>query len=327
MENNGKQLRADEIVICIPIYNDWEPLAALIREIDRKVATPEKDVSVVIVDDGSTEAVTVDHYSRTTNIKKIEILHLRRNLGHQRAIALGLSYVYTNYTGKAVVIMDGDGQDAPGHIQSLYDCCEKNGFEKIIFAKRAKRNDGRLFKIGYFSYKIMHYLLTGIKVEVGNYSIIPFHLLDRLMGVSEIWNHYAASVFHARLPLEMIPIPRGERIAGEPKMNYTSLVIHGMRAISVFGETVAVRLLFFITGMMLFCGAGLSATTLIQLFTDATTPGWAAGLAGILVVLMAILFLLATFSVLFLFSARNRLVFLPLRDWQHFIQRSRTIHE
>ncbi len=105
--------------------------------------------------------------------------------------------------------MDGDGEDDPKDVKTLIDRCCKREFRKIIFAKRSKRRDGKIFKLGYISYKIVHYLLTGVKVEVGNFSIIPYQLLNRLMGVSEIWNHYAAAVFHARLPLEMIPIPRG----------------------------------------------------------------------------------------------------------------------
>ena len=180
--------------------------------------------------------------------------------------------------------------------------------------------------MGYISYKIVHYLLTGIKVEVGNFSIIPCQLLNRLMGVSEIWNHYAASVFRAKLALEMIPIPRGERIAGKSKMNYTSLIVHGMSAISVFGETVAVRLLCVVSLLMLCTIGGLVTTMLMKFFTDFAIPGWATNLSGILGIVLLNLFLLAIFSVLMMLNSRDRLSFLPMRDWQYFIETSMTIH-
>ena len=222
--------------------------------------------------------------------------------------------------------MDGDGEDDPKDIKILLDRCRKREFRKIIFAKRSKRSEGKFFKFGYISYKIVHFLLTGIKVEVGNFSIIPYHLLYRLMGVSEIWNHYAASVFRARLPLEMIPIPRGERIAGKSKMNYTSLIVHGMSAISVFGETVAVRLLCTVSLLMLFTLGGLLTTILIKFYTDLAIPGWATNLTGILGIVLLNLFLLAIFSVLMMLNSRDRLSFLPIRDWQYFIETSMTIH-
>jgi glycosyltransferase involved in cell wall biosynthesis len=327
MDRTNNQSDIKKLVFCIPVYNDWEAVAVLIEKLDHEMSMLDDSVSILIVDDGSTEIVPAKLSKAPSNIDKIEIIHLRRNLGHQRAIAMGLSYIYVNYECQAVLIMDGDGEDDPKDVKTLIDRCCKRDFRKIIFAKRSKRGDGKIFKLGYISYKIVHYLLTGVKVEVGNFSIIPYQLLNRLMGVSEIWNHYAASVFCAKLPLEMIPIPRGERIAGKSKMNIISLVVHGMSAVSVFGETVAVRLLCFIGLFMLLTLAGLAATVLIKFFTDIAIPGWATNLTGILGIVLLNLLLLATFSVLLMLNSRDRLSFLPLRDWQYFVENSRTIHD
>ena len=327
MDSIKKHLSNQNLVFCIPIYNDWEAVAVLIEKLDHELALLEGRVSILLVDDGSTEIIPSKLTHTPSNIDDIEIIHLRRNLGHQRAIALGLSYIYANYGCQDVLVMDGDGEDDPKDVKALIECCRKMGGHKIIFAKRTKRRDGKIFKIGYVSYKILHYLLTGIKVEVGNFSIIPYQLLKRLMGVSEIWNHYAASVFHARLPLDMIPIPRGERIAGEPKMNIISLVGHGMSAISVFGETVAVRMLCFIGLIMALTLSGLTATVCIKLFTDLAIPGWATNLTGILGIVLLNLLILATFAVLLMLNSRDRLGFLPLRDWHYFVDHSSKIHE
>jgi len=314
------------LIICIPAYNDWESVTVLLEKLDLEIAMLDGSVSILIVDDGSTENPPDKLSKAPLHIDKIEIIQLRRNLGHQRAIAMGLSYIYANYECQAVLIMDGDGEDDPKDVHTLIDHCCRRKLCKIIFAKRSKRSDGQIFKFGYISYKIVHYLLTGIKVEVGNFSIIPYQMLNRLMGVSEIWNHYAASVFHARLPLEMVPIPRGERIAGKSRMNYTSLIVHGMSAISVFGETVAVRLLCVVSLLMLFTIGGLVTSVLIRFCTDLVIPGWATNLTGILGIVMLNLLLLAIFSVLMMLNSRDRLSFLPIRDWQYFIEKSVTIY-
>jgi glycosyltransferase involved in cell wall biosynthesis len=327
MDRINNQSGNQDFIFCIPVYNDWEAVAVLIERLDHEIAMLDGSVSILIVDDGSTENVPVKFSKTPSNIDKIEIIHLRRNLGHQRAIAMGLSYIYANYECQAVLIMDGDGEDDPKDVKTLIDRCCKREYRKIIFAKRSKRSDGIIFKLGYISYKIVHYLLTGIRVEVGNFSIIPFHLLNRLMGVSEIWNHYAASVYCAKLPLEMIPIPRGERIAGKSKMNLISLVVHGMSAISVFGETVAVRLLCFVGLLVTLTLAGLATTVLIKFFTDLAIPGWATNLTGILGIVLLNLLLLATFAVILMLNSRDRLSFLPLRDWQYFVENNRTIHD
>ena len=322
-----KQTCFQHIIICIPVYNDWESVLVLIDKLDHEIATLDGSVSVLLVDDGSTDPVPKKLSKEPANIDRVDIIHLRRNLGHQRAIALGLSFIHANRKCQAVLIMDGDGEDAPRDVKTLIDRCCKRKFRRIIFAKRSKRSDSIVFRLGYVSYKIIHYLLTGIRVEVGNFSIIPYQLMQKLMGVSELWNHYAAAVFQAKLPLEMIPIPRGERIFGESKMNLISLVVHGMSAISVFGETVAVRLLCIVSLFWLLAIGCLVAIVSIKFFTDLIAiPGWATNLTGILSIVLLNLLLLAIFSVLMMLSSRNRLGFIPIRDWQYFVESSRTIH-
>ena len=326
MDRTNHQSDNLKFIICIPVYNDWEALAVLIERLDHALAMLDNRVSLLIVDDGSTEGAPAKFSKALSNIDKIEIIHLHRNLGHQRAIAMGLAYIYANHECQAVLLMDGDGEDDPRDVKTLIERCSKWSFRKIIFARRSKRHDGIVFRMGYISYKIVHYLLTGIRVEVGNFSIIPYHLLRRLMGVSEIWNHYAAAVFHAKLPLEKVSIARGERILGKSKMNLISLVVHGMSAISVFGETVAVRVLCLVSLLMLLTLAGLAATVSIKFFTDFAIPGWATNLTGILFIVLLNLLLLAIFSVLMMLNSRDRLSFLPVRDWQYFIDDNRTIY-
>ena len=326
MDRTNNPSGIQNLIVCIPVYNDWDSVTVLLEKLDHEIAMLDSKVSILIVDDGSTENPPDKISKAPSHIDKIEIIQLRRNLGHQRAIAMGLSFIYANYECQAVLIMDGDGEDDPKDVHTLIDRCCRRNLCKIIFAKRSKRSDGQIFKLGYISYKIVHYLLTGIKVEVGNFSIIPYQMLNRLMGVSEIWNHYAASVFHARLPLEMVPIPRGERIAGKSRMNYTSLIVHGMSAISVFGETVAVRLLCVVSLLMLFTIGGLVTNVLIRFCTDLAIPGWATNLTGILGIVMLNLLLLAIFSVLIMLNSRDRLSFLPIRDWQYFIEKTITIY-
>jgi hypothetical protein len=58
-----------------------------------------------------------------------------------------------------------------------------------------KRREGLVFRAGYLAFRILHRALTGRGVEVGNFSVVPFPMLARIVGISEIWNHYAAGVY------------------------------------------------------------------------------------------------------------------------------------
>ena len=75
-------------------------------------------------------------------IGRVEVLHLRRNLGHQRAIAIGLAFVEAERPRcRAVVLMDSDGEDAPEDVPRLVARCEQEGRRKIVFAERTKRSE------------------------------------------------------------------------------------------------------------------------------------------------------------------------------------------
>src|SRR5262249_41744968 len=155
----------------------------------------------LIVDDGSTVPpdatfCTAAHRS----LGRIDLVRLRRNLGHQRAIAIGLAYVEARVACAALVIMDGDGEDDPGDGPVLIRRCREEGFEKIVFAERTRRSESLAFRGFYGLYKIVHVLLTGIRVRVGNFSVVPRARLESLVAVSELWNHYAAAAFKSRQP-------------------------------------------------------------------------------------------------------------------------------
>ena len=72
-----------------------------------------------------------------------------------------------------------------------------------------------MFRVFYALYRWAHVLLTGIPVRVGNFSVIPSSQLRRLVVVSELWNHYAAAVFKARVPRTSVPTVRAPRLDGQ----------------------------------------------------------------------------------------------------------------
>ena len=123
MDTHVSQTSRSDVIICIPVYNDWESVLVLIERLDHEASQFERKVSVLLVDDGSTEPVPEVLPKSLANIHKVEIVHLRRNVGHQRAIALGLSFIQANRPCQAVVVMDGDGEDDLKDVKTLLELC------------------------------------------------------------------------------------------------------------------------------------------------------------------------------------------------------------
>ena len=94
------------LVILIPAYNDWVAASLLLEQLDRSLSGKGLHARVLLVDDGSTEpAGTAFDAVQLSSIDDTLILSLRRNFGHQRAIAIGLAFVESELPCDAVVVM------------------------------------------------------------------------------------------------------------------------------------------------------------------------------------------------------------------------------
>src|ERR1700683_4506235 len=114
----------------MPVYNDWAAAARLLPLLDQSLAAMSRRARILVVDDASDSEPDSDWPRQFTNIDTVSILHLRRNLGHQRAIAIGLVYIYQNWCAQAasgisaLIVMDADGEDRPQDLPALLDAFE-----------------------------------------------------------------------------------------------------------------------------------------------------------------------------------------------------------
>jgi len=313
----------EKFVIIIPQYNDWEALNLLITKINTDLS-PEvlKNASLLVVDDCSSTDRTVPFvpFGGTA----IQVLRLYRNLGHQKAIAIGLSYVAENVDCDKVIVMDADGEDAPSDINKLVaKSIEVPG--KIIFAQRNKRTENFIFRFFYVIYKSVFKMLTGKVITFGNFSLVPQKRLQNLVRVSEIWNNYPGGIIKSRIPYDSMPTDRATRLAGESKMNFVSLVLHGLSAISVLVDTTAVRILIFSMFMSGLALAFIGVILFLKLIGNAT-PGWASTLGSTLIILMLQSFLISLFLVFMVLQYRSQQHFIPAIHYRDFVEKVDTIN-
>ena len=316
-----------DLIILVPVYNDWESAAQILPQLDAHLAGLPVVPRVLFLDDSSRTPVPADLVKGgLRNLATVECLRLRRNLGHQRAIAVGLSFVHAERPCDAVLVMDADGEDKPEDVPGLVRKFLEEGRSKVIFAQRVRRSEGFVFRLCYHLYRIGHRLLTGVPVRVGNFSILPAHHVATLTVVSDTWNHYAASVVKSRIEHGFLPTERGTRLAGRSHMDFPALVLHGLSAISVFAETVTVRLILAIFSLIVILAALLAVALAARWGNPLAVPGWTIIGAGLLLVtVMQMLTVAVGLSLLILFN-RSNLSFLPLRDYRFFVGTSQTVY-
>jgi hypothetical protein len=321
----GKQPLRRMVLVLIPVFNDWPSVARLLIELDRVLDHAGRDARILLVDDGSSDAPIADLAPPApARLQEIEVLQLRRNVGHQRAIAIGLSHTEAAIACETVVVMDGDGEDRPEDVPRLVDALERSGGRLIIFAERLRRSEGLLFATMYALYRWLHLLLTGERVRFGNFSAIPSPVLGRLVAMSELWNHYAAAVIKSRVPYATIVTTRGVRYAGATKMNSVALVAHGLSAMSVFGDWIGVRLLAATLGAAGVVFAAIVASLAIG-WTAGTWPPSMPYVLGFLVLLLSQALAVSLAFVFIILSGRDSSAFIPRRDYVHFVAGLQTV--
>lgn len=305
------------LALLIPLYNDWKEIGRLLLTLDDAIGSLNlAGVNLCIVDDGSTEGHQdyIKDIENIKNLKNLEIIKLTRNLGHQRAIAVGLVHLYLNDSSDITIVMDGDGQDNPYDIKGLMSEVSRHNNQSIVFAERTIRSEGVFFCLFYLMYRLIHKLLTGKGIRFGNFSAIPRTYLGSLITLSELWNHYAASVVVARIPYTVVSTSRVIRYSGDSKMNFIKLVVHGLSAIAVQREVVSARML-----MIIFCGAILTfAASCLMAFQAANTP---LEIVFLLFAIWLLALLLAFIFVFIILGNRESATFLPVRDSHYFISK------
>src|SRR5262249_39641050 len=119
---DAQAAKSSGIIVLIPVFNDWDSRARLLPKLDVVLAGRGVVADVLVLDDGSPrEPDAIVDANPFSALARVDVLRLRRNLGHQRAIAVGLAYLEDCLGCDTVVIMDGDGEDAPADVPRLLD--------------------------------------------------------------------------------------------------------------------------------------------------------------------------------------------------------------
>jgi polyisoprenyl-phosphate glycosyltransferase len=276
-----------EVVIVIPVFNDDASLRALLDRLAVCIRGQPATMSVLVVDDGSFPALDLGSAGPDLGLSG-EILTLRRNVGHQRAIAIGIAYAVANKIGKTVLVMDGDGEDNPDDVHRLISACSALPSPGIVVAERAKRSEGQAFLAFYWLYRWLFVVLTGKKIRFGNFSAMPASAAERLANMSELWLSLPGAILRSRLPITNLRTERGRRYFGTSKMNFVALVVHGLSAMAVFVEQAFTRIVLFALSLSALV-IGASIVAIIFKLIGWSTPGWMTTVVGIsLVVLLNI---------------------------------------
>jgi glycosyltransferase involved in cell wall biosynthesis len=252
-----------KITLLIPIYNDRESLKKLIENINFEVKDLNSEVSVVVINDASSQQI-IDTYQNLENVNSFEIINMIENRGHTRCIASGLKYVFEKKEFDYIIPMDGDGEDRPEEIKNFLELSEQSNNQSIV-GERVKRSESLFFKFCYLFHKFLTLAFTGHNIKFGNFTCLSKSTVEKLLKEKATWNSFSGSLKKTEKNLLSTPSVRGTRYFGPSKMSFFNLLKHSLSIISVFRKTVLIRSALFIVFYILLIKSNASIITSLPL--------------------------------------------------------------
>ena len=251
------------IIILIPVFNDFKSVSKLIEEIDNNISDLNFSFSIIVVNDASTEEKILET-KNLNHIKFLKLINMRKNRGHARCIAAGLKHISENESFDYIIPMDGDGEDRPEEIKNFIEKI-KNNPNRTIVGERIKRSESFIFKICYFIHKIITYTFTGKFIKFGNYTCLTKKTVQKLIEEKATWSSFSGSLAKTEINLINSASIRGSRYFGPSKMSFFNLIMHSLAIIAVFKTGVIFRSIAFYAIYLIIIAEYISVITAIPL--------------------------------------------------------------
>lgn len=265
------------LFVVTPSYLDVESFLILRVKILESLDNAQlnfQEVFFILIDDTAGLDPEIEKLESFTDVN---IIRPPFNLGHQRAIVFSLRSCFEDFRSTDIVAtLDSDGEDRPEDLPCLIKkLSDKN---QMVLARRTSRRETIIFKLFYSIYKIVFKLITGEVIRSGNYAVHSCENLKKIIYHPYFDLCYSSSMIALKLNKEFVPCPRGERYKGKSRMNFKSLVMHGVRMLMPFMDKIATRSLISFSTGLLFSFIAITIIFMVKILTDLAIPGWASSL-------------------------------------------------
>jgi len=258
------------ISVVVPIFNEEMNVRKLYNRIVDTMVSIGKSYEIVFVNDGSRDASMPIIISMAEENSSVKYIDLSRNFGHQIAITAGIE----NAVGEYIVIMDGDGQDPPELIPSLFSKAFE-GYE-VVYAKRKTRQGETLMK--KLTAKVFYRLLSKMtKVEIpldtGDFRMIHRKIQRVLKHMPEQDKYLRGQIAWIGFNSTFVEYDREERMGGETKFSYSKMLKFAMDGVVSFSSwPLKLATIFgFSVSLVAF---GMIIYSIYQKFFGYTIQGW-----------------------------------------------------
>ena len=170
-----------ELSVVIPVYNEVDNIPVLYGRLIAVLEGANINFEIVFVDDGSGDESVRRLNELGASDKRVVIIELARNFGHQVAITAGLDFA----RGRAIAVMDADLQDPP-EVLPKFIAKWREGHD-VVYAIREHRKEGWLKRTSYqVFYRVLRRVSSiEIPLDAGDFCVMDRRVVDLLKNMPE----------------------------------------------------------------------------------------------------------------------------------------------
>jgi len=284
------------IDIVIPVFNEAGVVEQTYAGLCAVIDPLPYNFSIYYVNDGSTDETSASLAALEKKDKRLHMIELSRNFGHQAALSAGLDASRS----ELVITMDCDGQHPPELIPEMI-ALFKQGYD-VIQGQRGDAVSMGMFKrwtSGGF-YKILN-LISGTRVLPGaaDFRAMSRQAVEALKAMPEYHRFLRGMIVWMGYRSVILPYHEPERIAGRSKYSLGKMV--RLASDAIFSFSLMPLYIGLSTGLVFIILALAQMIYVLTLWlthqTDRIVPGWSSLMAVMLIASGIIMILLGFIGV------------------------------
>ena len=269
--------------IVLPLYNEADAFEETYGRIRAVVDALPQAFTFYCVDDGSSDGTAGLIRRLARRDRRIHLIELSRNFGHQAALTAGLAAARAD----VVITMDGDGQHPPTLLPQMLDLIEQ-GYDIVQGQRADSVNAGTLKRWTSVSFYQVLNFISGTHVLPGaaDYRALSRQAADALNAMPEYHRFLRGMISWMGYSSVILPYTEPKRIAGRSKYSLGKMIRLAMDAI--FSFSLAPLFVGLSLGGILLCLAAVEMAYVLSFWVTGRTSGLAPGWSSLMFVMLII---------------------------------------
>jgi polyisoprenyl-phosphate glycosyltransferase len=257
--------------VVTPMYNEREAVDHFVARLRPVLDGLDVPYEVVAVDDGSSDATVARLVQLREEWPRLRVVSLRRNVGHQTALAAGLAASL----GAFVVTIDADLQDPPEVIGEML-AAARTGDVDVVYGVRGDRSTDTKFKrktAGVYYWTMRRLVGPWVSDNAGDFRLMSRAVVDVLNALPEQRPVYRLVVPSLGFRSAEVTYARAQRVAGETKYPLSKMIKMTLDSVTSF-SAAPLRIATWLGLLSFLVCLGLMVSGLVAWSMGGTVPGW-----------------------------------------------------